>query len=65
MDISIIKQSFKCCGISTNLDGSEENLLFNYDSLLNQEDNNNDEVAEDSNPEEYLEEVGYKNNWNI
>ena len=35
VDISLIQKSFKCCGISVARDGSEDNLMFDYDSLLN------------------------------
>ncbi|CAG8770779.1 19621_t:CDS:1 [Cetraspora pellucida] len=31
IDIQLIQRSFKCCGISVANDGSEENLLFDYD----------------------------------
>ena len=30
----LIRKSFKCCGISTNIDGSEDDCLFEYDDLL-------------------------------
>src|SRR5581483_8151236 len=35
VDISIIQRSFKCCGISTARDGSEDNLIFDYDNIVN------------------------------
>ena len=35
VDISIIKRSFKCCGVSTCLNGSKDNQLFQYENLLN------------------------------
>src|SRR6266498_3045880 len=65
VDVSIIQNSFKCCGISTKLDSSEDNCLFNYDGLLNQVNVDDDEVIEDPNPEEYPEETDYENDWNI
>jgi hypothetical protein len=35
VDISIIQRSFKFRRISTARDGSEDNLIFDYDSLIN------------------------------
>lgn len=37
IDPQLIKCSFKCCGISVSSDGSEENLIFNYDQVENYE----------------------------
>ena len=34
IDINMIKKSFKCCGISNKRDGSEDSLIFDYDSVL-------------------------------
>ena len=31
----LIKRSFKSCGISTNVDGSEDDCLFDHNKLLN------------------------------
>ena len=31
VDTALIKRSFKCCGISTSQDGSEEDVMFNYE----------------------------------
>ena len=36
---SLIIKSFKICGLSTNLDGSENNLVHNYDYLANKIEN--------------------------
>ncbi|CAI2177233.1 7056_t:CDS:2 [Funneliformis geosporum] len=61
------KKLFKCYNISTELDGSEDNLLFGYENLLGSV--NDDEEIEDPNDqssnEEYFEEDNYKNNWDI
>src|SRR6266542_3072444 len=65
VDVSIIQNSFKCCGIFTKLDSSEDNCLFNYQCLLNQVNVDDDEVIEDPNPEEYPEKTNYENDWNI
>jgi len=35
VDIFLIQKSFKCCEISVARKGSEDNLMFNYDSLFN------------------------------
>src|SRR6266542_3505336 len=39
VNISLIQRSFKCCVISTARDGSEDNLMFDYDSLINTKKN--------------------------
>src|SRR6266498_816054 len=66
----LIQRSFKCCGISTKTDNSEDDCLFDYDNLLDQEsDIDDEETVEDSNissnHKEYPEEDHYKNNWNV
>ena len=67
VSVDLIKNSFKCCGVSTKLDGSEDDLLFEYDKLLGSVDD--DEEVEDPNNQdsdvEYPEEGNYKNDWNI
>ena len=64
----LIQRSFKYCGISTNIDGSEDDCLFDYDNLLDPVDDIDDiddEVVEDSSDlnddEKYPEEDHYKN----
>ena len=54
----MVIESFKKCGISNLMDGSEDNFLYETED----EDNNNDEVVniEDSSAEESDSEV---NNW--
>lgn len=33
IDIKLIQRSFKCCGISVAMDGSEEGLIYDYDNV--------------------------------
>ncbi|GES73260.1 pogo transposable element with KRAB domain [Rhizophagus clarus] len=33
MDTNMIKRSFKCCGVSNSLDGSEDNLIFDFNKV--------------------------------
>jgi hypothetical protein len=33
MDIDMIRRSFKCCGISNDMNGLEDTLIFNFDRL--------------------------------
>lgn len=61
VSVDLIKKSFKCCGAFTKLDGSEDGLLFDYDKLLNSDE----EVEDPGSDEEYPEEGDYKNDWNI
>lgn len=44
MDINMIRSSFKCCGISNDINGSEDNLIFDF----NQINKENLEVEEDN-----------------
>jgi hypothetical protein len=57
VDTALIYRSFKCCGISVARDGSEDHLLFDYDSSSkkNNEGNNvyhQDEIEESDNESE-------------
>ena len=63
VDVNLIRRSFKCCGVSNNRDGSEDDWIFNYDRLgqtdrLNDgveipSDKENEEVQESEKNEEY------------
>jgi hypothetical protein len=64
VSIDLIKKSFKCCGVSTKLDGSEDHLLFDFDKILDPDEEIEDPNNQESN-EEYPEESDYKNDWNI
>ena len=35
VDVNIVKRSFKCCGISNAFNGSEGNLIFNFNKVQN------------------------------
>ncbi len=62
IDSDMIRRSFKCCGISNNLDGKEDNLIFNFNKVEKvnnqrrgiEEDEGNDasESEDDSNGNE-------------
>src|ERR1044071_6117116 len=56
VDVNLIKRSFKCCGISNNRNGSEDDWIFNYDRL-GQADRLNDgvEIPSDKEDEEVQE----------
>jgi hypothetical protein len=51
VDVNLIRRSFKCCGISNNRDGSEDDWIFNYDRL-GQADRLNDGVEIPSDKED-------------
>ena len=58
VDVNLIKWSFKCCGISNNRNGSEDDWIFNYDRLgQGQADRLNDgvEIPLDKEDEEVQE----------
>ena len=40
VDPNLIKRSFKCCSVSTAQDGSEEDILFNYNWVADPERQN-------------------------
>ena len=48
VDIEKIKKSFKYCSISIAKDGTEDDLIFDYDLLNNENENSYDEVIEDN-----------------
>jgi TATA-binding protein-associated factor Taf7 len=33
IDTNMIRRSFKCCGVSNSLDGSEDNLIFDFNKV--------------------------------
>jgi len=48
VSVNLIKNSFKCYGISIKLDRSENNLLFDYENLLDPVDDDEEiEVLND------------------
>ena len=66
---NIIWNSFRCCGILTKTDGLEDNCLFDYDTLLDPV-NDDDEVENlndlsNNDKKVYFEENDYENEWNI
>jgi hypothetical protein len=63
VDIEKIKKSFKCCGISIAKDGTEDDMIFDYDLLNNENENSYDEVIEDN---VYDNDIidNYENSWN-
>ena len=48
----LIQRSFKTCGISTNIDGSENDCIF--DDVLDDRDDEMVEISDDENHEEYF-----------
>ena len=38
---SLIRKSFKCCGISVKTDGTEDDEIFDYDNFMIDEDKEN------------------------
>ena len=63
----IIRKAFKCCGISVAMDGSEDDLVFDYEALGEDLENVNEESIEELNAndisgEEY-EETEVDNDW--
>ena len=52
VDTSLIRKSFKCCGISTKRDGTENDLIFDYDRLSVLSNQSNQVVTTDADVEE-------------
>ena len=73
IDVNLIQRSFKCYGISNKHDGTEDELIFDYNCLeqLNQSndrieiDNENQRVDIEENINDYYDEqeVNHANIW--
>ena len=50
MDINMIRRSFKCCGVSNDINGSEDTLIFDFDKANG--GNTQGEIVHDSEGEE-------------
>ena len=50
MDINMIQRSFKCCGVSNDINGSEDTLIFDFDKANG--GNTQGEIVHDSEGEE-------------
>src|SRR6266516_1428150 len=50
IDINMIRRSFKCCGISNDINGSEDTLIFDFDKVNG--GNTQGEIVHDSEGEE-------------
>src|SRR6266498_1718369 len=46
VDNNLIQRSFKCCGISTKTDSSEDHYIFDYDKLSDPVNDEDDEIIE-------------------
>jgi len=66
ISLRLIRSAFKCCGISVEMDGSEDDLVFDYE-LLDEENANNENLEEvlnfDSIDGDEYEEVEFDNVW--
>ncbi|CAG8753176.1 29279_t:CDS:2, partial [Racocetra persica] len=67
VDPRLIVNSFKCCGVSVKMDGTEDDLVFDYESLsenlADKNDKNSEVVGLDINSEEYEEVDDINNVW--
>ena len=60
IDVEKVKKSFKCYRISVAKDGTEDDFIFDYDLLNDENENpNDDEVFEDSVYDDFID--GYEN----
>ncbi|CAG8626668.1 9673_t:CDS:10 [Paraglomus brasilianum] len=64
VDIHLIVKAFKCCGVSVEMDGTEDDVVFDYELLDENKNDGNSEVMNFTSidGEEY-EEVGGSNVW--
>ena len=63
INVEKIKKSFKYCGISVAKDGTEDDFIFDYDFLNDENDNLGDDVVfEDTIYDDFV--AGYENTWN-
>src|ERR1043165_4127965 len=66
VDNDLIQRSFKCCGISTKTDGSEDHYIFDYNQLSGPVNDSDDEIIEvEDDNEIYVEKNDYKNEWDV
>ncbi|CAG8550322.1 2490_t:CDS:2 [Scutellospora calospora] len=63
IDTDLIRRSFKYCEISIQTDSSEDDMLFDYNSLLEQ--NEDIDVDDNEYSNKYSEDDEYRNEWNI
>lgn len=73
IDPAIIRRSFKCCGVSTKTDGSEDDSIFDFEKVSGkknarigiEEEGENDEDSESDSEYDYYEneEGNYINVW--
>ncbi|CAG8756352.1 14884_t:CDS:1 [Gigaspora rosea] len=67
VDVGLIQRSFKCCGISNDRNESEDELIFDYESLeTSNEISYNVEFLDnnDNNEENNIEEIDLSNDFN-
>ena len=61
IDSSMIRRSFKCCGISTNTDGSEDESIFDFEKVSGRRRSIVEEVESEGEDEDKSEEDYYEN----
>ena len=62
VDIHLIVKAFKCCGVSVEMDGMEDDVVFDYELLdVNKNDGNSEVMNFTSIDGEEYEEVGGSN----
>jgi len=59
----LIRKSFKCCRISVKTDGSEDDMIFDYNDLMVNKDKENESSDENDKENNDNDEIEY-NNWN-
>jgi hypothetical protein len=68
---AMIRKSFKCCGISTELNGSEDDLIFDFEKVSGDKDRGigieeeGESIPEENENDDYYEseECNYVNHW--
>ena len=68
---AMIQKSFKCCGISIELNGSKDNLIFDFEKVSGDKDRGigieeeGESILEENENDDYYEseECNYVNNW--
>src|ERR1043166_9351367 len=72
VDVNLIKRSFKCCGISNNRDGTEDDWIFDYrrmeqtksnDEVNDERNESEDNESENSDVDNNYDEEDYDNDW--
>ena len=62
IDSNLMRKAFKCCGVLVRMDGTEDELVFDYEGLV-KEDSDESLIVDFIDGETYNEVEDYENDW--